>query len=147
MTLREIIDGWKAEGRISADDHRTAVACLDNPDITKADFTSIEARVMLRRLADLERALRFYADSKRYSGPNQRIKGEPDEYQPKDAPYLWDVTRDGGKIARDALDEVSIDTVVSPTGRARQSKYGHASWTDLRRTALEWEADALKHGK
>ena len=53
----------------------------------------------------LQTALRFYADSWRYSGPNQRIIGEPDEYQPKDLPYLYDVTRDQGRIARTALVE------------------------------------------
>lgn len=48
-------------------------------------------------------ALEFYADPKRYNGANQRIEGEPDGWQPFEFPYLWDVTRDGGHIARDAL--------------------------------------------
>lgn len=55
------------------------------------------------RIEELERALRFYADPKRYNGSNQRVD-KPDEYQPPDMPYLLDVSRDGGTIARKALE-------------------------------------------
>ena len=60
-------------------------------------------RVKDQRIAELERALSFYADPQRYRGPNtQPIPSDP--FTPeRDFPYLWDVTRDGGKIARDAL--------------------------------------------
>ena len=55
--------------------------------------------------AEIERlraALEFYADSRRYEGGNQRpIQTDP--HQPPDCPYLWDVTRDRGKIAEAAL--------------------------------------------
>ncbi|MCK1668681.1 hypothetical protein [Bradyrhizobium sp. 153] len=122
--------------------------------ITEADFSAIEARVLLHRVADLERALRFYADPTRYNGPNQHIKGDPDEYQPKDAAYLLDVTRDGGKIARDALDGhfMANPGDVDPAAGRRWSgrtTYGGKLTDDAaqRRTALEWEADALKQGK
>lgn len=50
----------------------------------------------------LRRALRFYADSNRYHGPNRRLE-VMDEYQPANLVYLLDVTRDGGSIARKAL--------------------------------------------
>ena len=54
----------------------------------------------------LKKALSFYADSTRYHGPNQRLD-EPDEWS--DAvgltAYRLDVTRDGGMIARQALDQ------------------------------------------
>ena len=53
----------------------------------------------------LKKALSFYADSTRYHGPNQRLD-ELDEWS--DAvgltAYRLDVTRDGGVIARQALE-------------------------------------------
>src|SRR5574343_245781 len=59
-----------------------------------------------KRAQRLEWALRFYADERRYHGPNQRaawFKG--DEYGPDSAGYFKDVTRDGGHIARTILQE------------------------------------------
>jgi hypothetical protein len=53
--------------------------------------------------AVLADALRFYADPERYKGPNHRLEGEPDKYQPADLVYLLDVDRDVGNIARKAL--------------------------------------------
>lgn len=53
-------------------------------------------------LATLRRALEFYANPQRYCGSNQNpTDGDP--YQPETCPYLWDVGRDGGEIARKAL--------------------------------------------
>lgn len=53
----------------------------------------------------LKKALSFYANITRYQGPNQRLD-EPDEWS--DAAgltaYRLDVTRDGGVIARQALE-------------------------------------------
>lgn len=58
----------------------------------------------------LKKALSFYADPKRYQGPNLRLdESAPDEFQPMSCPYLWDVTRDGGDIARKALSELKVD--------------------------------------
>lgn len=54
--------------------------------------------------AILRLALEFYADRKRYLGPNRildRLSDDP--YAPADAAYWQDVTRDGGEIARNAL--------------------------------------------
>ena len=63
------------------------------------------ATTLRQALAEIERlraALEFYASPRRYEGANQKpIDG--DMYAPKDFPYLWDVMRDGGEIARDAL--------------------------------------------
>lgn len=54
------------------------------------------------RIAELEKALRFYEQEIRYQGPNQReVNG--DIYTPAGAVYLQDVTRDRGAIARAAL--------------------------------------------
>ena len=50
----------------------------------------------------LVRALKFYADPERYRGSNQRIDGS-DEFTPDGNPYLQDVGRDDGAIARAAL--------------------------------------------
>jgi hypothetical protein len=53
-------------------------------------------------IAELVHALRFYADPRRYAGPNQPANpGDP--YTPTGSPYMVDVKRDGGAIARQAL--------------------------------------------
>lgn len=52
------------------------------------------------REARLEKALSFYADEARYHGPNQK-RFANDEWS--QGPYLQDVTRDKGDIARAAL--------------------------------------------
>lgn len=50
----------------------------------------------------MTKALEFYADSKRYEGPNQRAIPNDPYARPDDA-YLRDVSRDHGSIARSAL--------------------------------------------
>ena len=50
-------------------------------------------------------ALEFYAQEKRYHGQNQSLDGE-DKYTPTGKPYLQDVTRDHGDIARAAIASV-----------------------------------------
>jgi len=52
----------------------------------------------------LEHALRFYADPKRYEGSNQSLQ-EDDPYTPRGFPFLIDIHRDGGAIARAALEQ------------------------------------------
>lgn len=60
------------------------------------------------RLDKAEEALRFYADMARYQGANNRRTG-PDPYAPEpNFSYLWDVTRDGGQIARAALSTMPV---------------------------------------
>jgi hypothetical protein len=60
--------------------------------------TTAEARLRL--------ALQFYADERRYQGPNQKPIAD-DPYQPDPTfPYILDVTRDWGSIAREALKDV-----------------------------------------
>lgn len=66
----------------------------------------VEAQQECDRLREAARemvkALEFYANPKRYEGPNQRpIAG--DKFTAPDAAYLQDVTRDHGAIARAAL--------------------------------------------
>lgn len=66
----------------------------------------LEAAALLLSTSSAERgmreALEFYADDKRYWGPNQNNPGN-DPHTPEDAPYLTDVTRDRGDRARAAL--------------------------------------------
>jgi hypothetical protein len=50
----------------------------------------------------MREALEFYAEPRRYDGPNQNNPGN-DPHTPEDAPYMTDVTRDRGKRARSAL--------------------------------------------
>lgn len=70
----------------------------------------LDAAALLRLAAqapqpgdEAREALEFYADSTRYNGPNIRLEGEPDKYQPEGLYYRLDVTRDRGNIARAAL--------------------------------------------
>jgi hypothetical protein len=57
---------------------------------------------LMNEVARLRTALLFYADSRRYEGPNTNpIPDDP--YQPKELVYRLDVSRDGGQIARNAL--------------------------------------------
>lgn len=59
--------------------------------------------------ARLRKALAFYADSTRYQGANNRLSGPPDDYQPLDCPYRWNIDRDCGGIAQRALTLTSAD--------------------------------------
>ena len=58
---------------------------------------------LMGRVRELEAALGFYADPERYHGANQRAIGDRDPFTAKEAPYMQDVTRDRGAIARAAL--------------------------------------------
>ena len=52
--------------------------------------------------AEMRKALEFYADEERYKYPNMpRLPGDP--YTPADEPYMRDITRDRGALARAAL--------------------------------------------
>jgi hypothetical protein len=55
-----------------------------------------------RRVAELEGALRFYADERRYRGANKRPFAD-DPYTKPDAAYANCMERDCGDIARAAL--------------------------------------------
>lgn len=54
----------------------------------------------------LKEALRFYADQRRYDGPNLPPL-EGDKYAPDGLVYRYDVTRDRGSVARAALSKVT----------------------------------------
>jgi hypothetical protein len=59
-----------------------------------------------KRAQRLEWALRFYADERRYHGPEQKPKWyKNDDYSPDEGGYFLDVTRDAGEIARGVLQE------------------------------------------
>ncbi len=57
-----------------------------------------------KEIERLRAALSFYANRARYDGGNQ-IALPDDPHQPNGCPYLWDVTRDGGEIARRAINQ------------------------------------------
>jgi hypothetical protein len=72
---------------------------MRGPALMKSLITSVAE---LERERDaLREALRFYADPRKYEGPNQRA--DPDEVSA--GPFRIDVTRDGGRRARAALGE------------------------------------------
>lgn len=64
---------------------------------SKGQAASLKARIQ-----ELEDALRFYADERRYRGSNQR-NDDSDPFTSSDSAYLKDAMRDGGQIARAAL--------------------------------------------
>jgi hypothetical protein len=69
---------------------------------TALQGATVIANISGSRIAELERALRFYADGRRYQGANQQpIPNDP--YAKPDAVYIQDVTRDCGAIARATL--------------------------------------------
>lgn len=58
------------------------------------------------RVQRLEWALRFYADERRYHGPDQRASWyKGDDYGPTNDGHFRDVSRDAGHIARTILQE------------------------------------------
>ena len=62
----------------------------------------LEVLAFEQRIEELERALGFYADPRRYNGPNQKpIPDDP--FAKPDRVYIQDVSRDNGEIARAAL--------------------------------------------
>ncbi len=68
------------------------------------DARHAAAELALKADAQIERlrhALAFYADPTRYHGPNQRAE-EGDPYT-EAGPYMLDVTRDAGMLARAVL--------------------------------------------
>ncbi len=80
-----------------------------NPQVN--EFVGDKERHIEHLESQLERmreALEFYADFRRYDGPNQRYTGG-DPYTPEDASYLTDVTRDRGSFARAALTKEEKD--------------------------------------
>jgi PAS domain-containing protein len=67
-------------------------------------FSEAAARIAALE-AELDRvrgALEFYADPERHKGANQR-RGADDPFTPEYDYYRMDVTRDNGRIARQAL--------------------------------------------
>ena len=74
------------------------------------------------RIARLEAALRFYSDERRYRGPNVPPI-EDDPYCPEiEFPYQWDITRDGGRIAKRALEVTKSSTYVVTFDRVGRSR-------------------------
>lgn len=83
------------------------------------DAASALTNQAARRIEELQKALAFYADERRYRGPNQWLPdgAVPDEYQPAILGYLLDVTRDYGEIARKALNQraIAVGKSIFPT--------------------------------
>ncbi len=70
---------------------------------------ALEECIELRKVnADLLAALRFYADSRRYEGGNQKPLDD-DPHQPTWLYYRLDVTRDNGHIAAAAIAKAKTD--------------------------------------
>lgn len=75
---------------------------IDDPEVNKvrALVAAASAYQVMRE------ALEFYAEQRRYNGPNQNNPGD-DPHTPPDAPYFTDVTRDGGERARAAIEKAT----------------------------------------
>jgi hypothetical protein len=87
------------------------VMCVWADDMKAAEDVEAFLESAVNRSAQFEemvRALQFYADPKRYQGANQRNDAN-DPYS-GDAPYIKDVGRDSGAIARTALSTLRAST-------------------------------------
>lgn len=77
---------------------KNAVSAVRELRIESDEKGELEAEV-----ARLRAALKFYADERRYRGPNQPAF-DGDEFTTDAGPYMVDVSRDWGRIARAALE-------------------------------------------
>jgi hypothetical protein len=69
----------------------------------KHDEAAAHITALTAEVERLREALTFYADKTRYHGPNQP-NVTPDEFGPLNFPFRWDVTRDNGDMAAQALE-------------------------------------------
>ena len=69
---------------------------------------ALELRRLDAEVESLKHALSFYADGSRYYGPNRALDA-PDKWSERVglSAYRLDVTRDGGVIARNALENTN----------------------------------------
>lgn len=109
------------EGKCIVDDaRRITLAKFELYNGTRAELQAVIDRangVPTVGSGTASRALEFYANPKRYEGPNTSpIPNDP--FQPDNLSYRLDVTRDGGRIARAALEN------HSPAGSSRQDMCG-----------------------
>lgn len=77
------------------------------------------ANAVARETAKLREALEFYADDRRYQGPNVRLAaGSVDPFAPAGSPYFHTVDRDVGEVARAALSglPLTLSEVPQPSG-------------------------------
>ena len=89
---------WRVIEVVGDDDRSVALAKLI------AELRPEVVVSLISQYRRMEEALRFYADERRYNGANQRpIPDDP--YSPPDRAYIHDVTKDGGDIARQALQD------------------------------------------
>lgn len=95
--VTETREGYRIVACVTPDGH--VVVARDVDDKTDAR--------LIASAPDLVEALRFYAEQRRYDGPNQNNPGN-DPHTPEHAPYFTDVTRDGGDRARAALSKAGV---------------------------------------
>jgi hypothetical protein len=91
------------KARIEELEERCEATETANTDVSNEGLVHLNrALIAEARIEELEGALRFYADGRRYQGANQQpIPDDP--YAKPDAVYIQDVTRDCGAIARAVL--------------------------------------------
>jgi hypothetical protein len=70
-------------------------------------YDGLELERLRAEIRRLRAALEFYARPIAYSGGNIRNEGQDHKFTPPDAPYIRDVGRDGGAVAREALNNQS----------------------------------------
>jgi hypothetical protein len=80
-----------------------------NEDEARAIAAALNSVERVNAQAGVVEALEFYADPRRYHGPNQS-RQDGDRHTPVEFPYMIDVTRDSGDIARAALAAVKGPT-------------------------------------
>lgn len=100
--MRDFIESWNG----SIDDWKRCVERKMGEyvrNLYEADRTAL-----LEQIDQLVEALTFYADPRKYLGPNQ--DPDPDEESAGEGSYHLDVTRDGGSKARALLAKYKAPT-------------------------------------
>lgn len=112
MTARPMTEGERARtldhARFIAGDDLAAMTAT-GPEVERLAVLLLSTSSEVRRLRE---ALEFYADPRRYNGPNQYNPGD-DPHSPQHAAYLTDVTRDNGGRAYAALSGEGEDELAT----------------------------------
>lgn len=108
--VSDIMRDWKAEVEQLRQRAETLERERDHEHALLVDSTASFIRVRDELLsvqtdaATLRAALEYYADDERYDSCNKPVGNKTDKFQPSpDYPYIWDITRDRGTIAKQAL--------------------------------------------
>jgi hypothetical protein len=144
---REILCLWDEVKKLDYDGAQTADKLFERLRATIDKAMSCPTQSPAGNMRELVEALKFYADPRKYQGPNQSPETDEEEIP---GGYRLDVTRDRGEKARQALathppthTHPPVPLPAQPsdglTGDARSSGHSYAEWKEYAR--LEKDVD------